>query len=49
MSKTFIWAGSILAFALFTVSGQAAPSQPNIIFILADDLGFGDIGPTFQN
>ncbi len=30
------------------VCGIEAP-KPNIIFILCDDLGFGDTGPTFQN
>ncbi|MFK5924065.1 MAG: sulfatase-like hydrolase/transferase [Verrucomicrobiota bacterium] len=39
----------VSSIVLFASLAQAAPRQPNIIFILADDLGFGDIGPTFQN
>ena len=29
--------------------GQPAAAAPNIVFILADDLGFGDTGVTGQN
>ena len=39
-----------MAAALMVANGIAAePKQPNLIFILADDLGLGDVGVFFQN
>lgn len=48
--RIFIFAGSLLAvYSGCTHQTAGRPTQPNIIFILCDDLGFGDTGPTFQN
>jgi len=43
MGNVIMLAGSALA-ATSCVSSQQAPRRPNIVFILADDLGWGDLG-----
>ncbi|HYV28910.1 MAG TPA: arylsulfatase, partial [Candidatus Eisenbacteria bacterium] len=38
------WLPLLLA-ALFAVSARAADKKPNILFIVSDDTGYGDLGP----
>jgi arylsulfatase len=43
--KHLINLAALLSTAFITVVAQAADKKPNVVFILADNVGYGDLGP----
>ncbi|WP_165072194.1 sulfatase-like hydrolase/transferase [Paludisphaera rhizosphaerae] len=44
MSKARFWMGTWVVSLLFTGSAKSGEHRPNVVLIVADDLGWGDVG-----
>ena len=42
--KSISLIGGTLLLSTLTANGQKKNTQPNILFILCDDMGYGDLG-----
>jgi hypothetical protein len=44
VNQTVFFMSNLLYFSLLTVSGESNTAKPNLILIVADDLGYADLG-----
>lgn len=44
MNKKILFFGVMASFAEVSVNAEPANDKPNVIFVLADDMGIGDLG-----
>ena len=44
MNKSILLMGTLLVSASVEIAAQKNSENPNIVFVLADDMGIGDLG-----